>query len=58
MLDEDEFSLNWRIDLSPIGRARSRSVFDFDRSHNTIVLHGSYAYERLRVIKEFYEIVG
>jgi len=54
MLGEDEFSLNWRTDLLPIGRGRSRSVYDFDRWSNALVLKGSMAYERLRVNKEFY----
>jgi hypothetical protein len=51
MLGEDEISLNWRLDLSPIGKARSRSLYDFDRWSNALVLQGSMAYERLRVIK-------
>ncbi len=57
MLGEDEISLNWRIDLSPIGRARSRSPHSFDRWASSLVLKGSVAYERLRVIKELYRIV-
>jgi hypothetical protein len=52
MLDEDEFSLSWRMGLSPIGRARSRSVYEFDRWNNPAVLKGNIAYERLRVINE------
>lgn len=54
MLGEDEFSLNWRLDLSPTGRARSRSPYDFDRWSSAVTLQGSIAYERLRVINEFY----
>ena len=54
MLGEDEFTLNWRTALLPIGRARSRSVYEFDRWNNALVLQGSIAYERLRVIKELY----
>ena len=57
MLDEDEFSLNWRVALSPVGRARARSLFEFDRTNNTLVLQGSLAYERLRVIKELYILI-
>jgi len=49
MLGEDEISLNWRIDLSTVGRARARSAQDFDRWANSLVLKGSIAYERLRV---------
>ena len=52
MLGEDEFSLNWRLDLIPIGRARARSLYEFDRWNTSLVLQGSLAYERLRVIKE------
>jgi hypothetical protein len=54
MLGEDEYSLTWRLDLPPIGRARSRSPMDFDRWNNLLTLQGSIAYERLRVIREFY----
>jgi hypothetical protein len=57
MLDEDEFSLSWRMGLSPIGRARSRSVYEFDRWNNPAVLKGNIAYERLRVINELYLII-
>ncbi len=57
MLGEDEISLNWRLDLSPIGRAQARSLHDFDRWANTLVLKGSMAYERLRVIKELYYLI-
>lgn len=53
MLGEDEISLNWRLDLTPVGRARSRSPHDFDRWANSLVLKGSIAYERLRVMQEF-----
>lgn len=49
MLGEDEFSLNWRSCLLPIGRGRSRSLYEFDRWSNTLVLKGNIAYERLRV---------
>jgi hypothetical protein len=52
MLDEDEISLNWRIDTTPIGRARSRSVYDFDRTGDSIVLPGSIAYQRLREMEQ------
>jgi hypothetical protein len=52
MLDEDEISLNWHIDTTPIGRARSRSVYDFDRTGDTIVLPGRIAYERLREMEQ------
>ena len=52
MMGEDEISLNWRTDLLPIGRARNRFPYDFDRAGNTLVLQGSVAYERLRVITE------
>lgn len=52
MLDEDEISLNWRIDTTPIGRARSRSVYDFDRGGDSIVLPGRIAYERLKEMEQ------
>ena len=52
MLDEDEISLNWHIDTTPIGRARSRSAYDFDRTGDSIVLPGSIAYERLREMEQ------
>ena len=48
MLDEDEIALNWRIDTTPISRARSRSLYDFERTGDSIVLPGSIAYQRLR----------
>lgn len=53
MLGEDEFTLTWRLDLPPVGRARSRSPLNFDRWANSMVLKGSIAYERLRVMKQF-----
>lgn len=53
MLGEDEISLNWRLDLTPLGKARSRSPYDFDRWANATVLKGSIAYERLRVTRKF-----
>lgn len=49
-MGEDEISLNWRHDLLPVGRARNRFPYDFDRVGSTLVLQGSLAYERLRVI--------
>jgi len=52
MLDEDEISLNWHFDTTPIERARSRSVYDFDRTGDTIVLPGRIAYERLREMEK------
>jgi hypothetical protein len=48
MLGEDEIALNWHIDTTPLGRARSRSVYDFDRMGDIRVLPGRIAYERLR----------
>jgi hypothetical protein len=48
MLDQDEIALNWRIDTTPIGRARSRSHYDFDRIGDSTALPGRIAYERLR----------
>ena len=48
MLDEDEIALNWRVDLTPIGRARSRSVYEFDRFGDAMALPGRIAYQRLR----------
>ncbi|CAF0751621.1 unnamed protein product [Adineta ricciae] len=52
MLGEDEISLNWRMDLSPMGRSRCRSAFEFDRSNNPLVLKGNIAYERLRDLEQ------
>jgi len=54
MLGEDEICLNWRTELLPIDRARSRSLHDFDRWSSALTLKGSIAYERLRVIKKTY----
>ncbi|CAF3879351.1 unnamed protein product [Adineta steineri] len=48
MLGEDEINLNWRADLLPIGRARRRTLYEFNQLNNTLVLKGSIAYERLR----------
>ena len=48
MLDEDEIALNWRIDTTPISRARSRFLYDFDRTGDSLVLPGNIAYQRLR----------
>jgi hypothetical protein len=53
MLGEDDVSLNWRLDLPPVGRARSRSLYEFDRWGSSLTLRGSMAYERLRVVKKF-----
>ncbi|CAF3015656.1 unnamed protein product [Rotaria sp. Silwood2] len=52
MLDEDEIVLNWYIDTTPIGRARSRSLYDFDRINEPIVLPGNIAYQRLREMEQ------
>ncbi|CAF4526123.1 unnamed protein product [Rotaria sp. Silwood1] len=54
MLGEDEFALSWRTDFLPIGRAYSRSVYDFDRWRNTVTLQGNIAYERLRDLEHDY----
>jgi hypothetical protein len=54
MLGEDEICLNWRTELLPIDRTRSRSLHDFDRWSSALTLKGSIAYERLRVIKKLY----
>jgi hypothetical protein len=54
MLEQDEIVLNWHIDTTPIGRARSRSIYNFDRTGNTIVLPGRIAYQRLRDTEEEY----
>ena len=51
MLGEDEIALNWFIDTTPIDRARSRSLYDFDRVGGARVLPGRLAYERLREIE-------
>jgi hypothetical protein len=48
MLDQDEIALNWHIDTTPIGRTRSRSVYDYDRTGDTMNLPGRIAYQRLR----------
>lgn len=48
MLDEDEINLSWRIDTTPLSRVRSRSLYDFERGGESLVLPGSIAYERLR----------
>lgn len=56
MLDEDEINLSWRIDTTPLSRVRSRSVYDFERGGESLVLPGSIAYERLREMeKELYK---
>lgn len=52
MLDEDEITLNWHIDTTPIGRARSRSLYDFNRIGETSALPGRIAYERLREMEQ------
>ena len=41
-------ALNWRVDLTPIGRARSRSLYEFDRFGDSMALPGRIAYQRLR----------
>ncbi|CAF0875371.1 unnamed protein product [Rotaria sordida] len=48
MLGEDEFTLNWRTDLLPMGRGRYRSAYAFDRWSSGYNLQGCIAYERLR----------
>jgi hypothetical protein len=52
MLGEDEIALNWHIDTTPIERARSRSLYDFDRIGDTKFLPGRIAYERLREMEQ------
>lgn len=51
MLGEDEITLNWFIDTTPIDRGRSRSLYDFDRVGGNRVLPGRLAYERLRELE-------
>ena len=52
MLGEDEIVLNWHIDTTPIDRARSRLVTDFDRFGDPKYLPGRIAYERLREMEQ------
>lgn len=52
MLDEDEINLNWHIDTTPIERARSRSLYDFNRTDEKLYLPGRIAYLRLREMED------
>jgi hypothetical protein len=54
MLGEEEIILDWRLGTTPIGRSRSRSVYDFDRIGDTKFLPGRIAYERFREMEQEY----
>lgn len=54
MLDEDEIVLSWHIDNTPFERIRSRSLYDFNRINEPVVLPGSIAYQRLRDMEQEY----
>ncbi|CAF3885816.1 unnamed protein product [Rotaria magnacalcarata] len=58
MLGEDEFNLNWRTEFLPMGRARTRSAYDFDQWSRAMTLKGSIAYERLRELEHDSTKVG
>ncbi|CAF1950596.1 unnamed protein product [Rotaria magnacalcarata] len=54
MLDEDEIILGWHINSTPIGRLRSRSLYDFERTSEPTFLPGNIAYQRLREMEQEY----